>query len=431
MNAMTSDTTTELLASPFTINKLLVKNRIILGPMAVLRPTRDGRPTKQTIAFLTRRARGGVGLVIVGGSVASERAWNESPFAPNLRFDKDEFVPDLARLVDAVHEAGSPVFAQLFPSFGRMGVPRNGAQISAASPKSVDFGAGGLPDHLYVPGGRVTPVPLEATAQEIKDLESTVVTSARRANAAGFDGVEIAAHMCYFYSSFLSPLANKRTDEYGGSAQNRARALRDAVAAVRAEVGPDFPVGIRMSVNDHMPGGQDTHGFADVAGYIAAAGVDFISLTDGNYESMRANVPTESGNMLAHGEPQAFRTAVGNSVQLFLSSTPDPRQAAEAIAAGHADATMLARQMLADPDYAVKVIEGRTSEIVWCDHANSCLRRLVLNIPVACHKNPEMGREDPGAKTSTAAQNLLAWATGNAFLMKTADAAARTRQKKH
>ena len=118
------------------------------------------------------------------------------------------------------------------------------------------------------------------------------------------------------------------------------------------------------------------------------------------------------------------------SVRLFLSSTPDPRQAAEAIAAGHVDATMLARQMLADPDYAVKVIEGRTSEIVWCDHANSCMRRLILNVPVACHKNPEMGREDPDAKTSTPVQNLVVWATGNAFLMKTADAAARAWKRK-
>jgi 2,4-dienoyl-CoA reductase-like NADH-dependent reductase (Old Yellow Enzyme family) len=120
MNAITSDTTTEVLASPFTINKLLIKNRIVLGPMAVLRPTENGRPSGQTTAFLARRAKGGVGLVIVGGSVASERAWNESPFFPNLRFDKDEFVPGLARLVDAVHGAGSPLFAQLFPSFGRM-----------------------------------------------------------------------------------------------------------------------------------------------------------------------------------------------------------------------------------------------------------------------------------------------------------------------
>ncbi|WP_406430202.1 NADH:flavin oxidoreductase [Streptomyces sp. NBC_01589] len=430
MNVTMSGTTAEVLASPFTVNKLQLKNRIVLGPMAVLRPTEDGRPSEQTIAFLTRRARGGVGLIIVGGSVASERAWNESPFFPNLRFDKDEFVADLARLVDAVHAAGSLIFAQLFPSFGRMGVPRNGAWISAASPKSVDFGSGGLPDHLYVPGGRVTPLPHEATVEEIKGLERDVVASARRAKAAGFDGVEIAAHMCYFYSSFLSPLANKRTDEYGGSAENRARALRDAVAAVRAEVGPDFPVGIRMSANDHMPDGQDTDGFAEVAGHIVKAGVDFISLTEGNYESMRDNLPSASGNMLAHGEPQEFRAAVGDGVRLFLSSTPDPQQAGEAIAAGHADATMLARQILADPDYALKVVEGRTSEIVWCDHANSCLRRLVLNIPVACHKNPEMGREDPGAKVSTPGQNFVVWAAGNSFLMKTADAVARALPKK-
>ena len=430
MKATSSATMTEVLSAPFTINKLQIKNRIVLGPMAVLRPTRDGRPSPQTIAFLTRRARGGVGLVIVGGSVASDRAWNESPFFPNLRLDKDEFIADLSRMVEAVHTAGAPIFAQLFPSFGRMGVPRNGAQISAASPRSVDFGSGGLPDHMFVPGGRVTPLPREATVEEIKGLESDVVASARRARAAGFDGVEIGAHMCYFYSSFLSPLSNQRTDEYGGPAENRGRALRDVVAAVRAEVGPDFPVGVRMSVNDHMPGGQDPTGFAEVAAHIVKAGVDFISLSEGNYESMGENVPSTSGNMLAHGEPQAFRAAVGDEVRLLLSSTPDPQQAADAIVAGHVDATMLARQLLADPDYAAKVVQGRTSEIVWCDHANSCLRRLVLNIPVACHKNPQMGREDPGAEVSGRGQDLAVWASGNAFLMRTADKLARALPKK-
>lgn len=418
-----------VLGSPLKINGVTVKNRIILGPMAVLRPTDDGRPSDQTIAFLRRRARGGVGLAFVGGSVATERAWNESPFFPNVRFDKDELVPDLARMVDAVHEEGAAIFAQLFPSFGRMGVPRNGARVFAASPKPVVMGATGFPDHVYVPGGRVMPPPDEATVEEIKALEADVVRSARRAKAAGFDGVEVAAHMCYFYSSFLSPLANSRTDEYGGSADNRARALRDAVAAVRAEVGPDYPVGIRMSVNDHLPGGQDTEGFAEVAALIVTAGVDFISLTDGNYESMGVNVPSDSGNMLAHGEPQAFRKAVGPDVRLFLSSTPAPQQAADAITAGHVDASMVARQLLADPDYANKVIEGREAEIVWCDHANSCMRRLMTNTPVACHKNPEMGREDPNAKRSTSLQDLFIWAAGNPFLMAIADKAARAAPK--
>ncbi|ADG18143.1 NADH:flavin oxidoreductase/NADH oxidase [Paraburkholderia atlantica] len=422
-------TTTNVLASRLTINNLEIKNRIILGPMAVLRPTEDGRPSEQTIAFLTRRAKGGVGLIIVGGSVASERAWSESPFSPNVRFDKDEFVPDLTRLTEAVHAHGARVFAQLFPSFGRMGVPRNGNWISSASPKSVDMGAGSLPINLYIPGGRVTPLPKEASIAEIKELEADVVSAARRAKAAGFDGVEIGAHMCYFYSSFLSPLSNQRTDEYGGSTENRARALRDAVAAVRAEVGPGYPVGIRMSVNDHMPGGQGPEGFAEVAGHIVKAGVDFISLSEGNYESMGENVASVSGSMLAHGEPQAFREAVGSDVRLFLSSTPDPKQAAEAIDAGHADASMLARQMLADPDYAAKVIEGREREIVWCDHANSCLRRLILNVPVACHKNPEMGHEHPNAKRSSLAQEVAVWVTGNRTLMTVVDKLARMKQK--
>src|SRR5207247_3516295 len=113
---------------------------------------------------------------------------------------------------------------------------------------------------------------------------------------------------------------------------------------------PGYPVGIRMSVNDHMPGGQGPDGFAEVAAHIVKAGVDFISLSEGNYESMGENVTSISGNMLAHGEPQAFRKAVGSDVLLLLHSTPDPKQAAGAIEAGHVDASMLARQMLADPD---------------------------------------------------------------------------------
>ncbi|WP_051808254.1 NADH:flavin oxidoreductase [Actinoplanes subtropicus] len=428
---MSSRTAAEILGTPLTINKLTLKNRIILGPMAVLRPTSDGRPSDQSIAFLSRRAAGGVGAVIVGGSVATARAFRESPFAPNIRYDDDMFVPGLRRLVDAVHAAAPDVaiFAQLFPSFGRMGVPRDGHEIVSASPKRVDMGAHGLPDNVYLPGGQATPLPNEAGVDEIKELEQAVVDAARRAKAAGFDGIEIAAHMCYFYSSFLSPLSNFRTDEYGGSVENRARALRDTVAAVRQEIGPDLALGLRLSANDHAPSGQGPEGFAAVTAEIARAGLDFVALTDGNYESMRDNVPRESGKMLREGEPQAFRDSLGPSVALFLSSTPDPDQAAAAIADGIVDATMLARQMLADPDYATKVLEGRSTEIVWCDHANSCMRRLILQVAVQCHKNPEMGHEHPSAKGSNPAQNLVIWAAGNRALMRTADKAIRASRR--
>lgn len=429
---MSPSTVAEVLGAPLTINKLTLKNRIILGPMAVLQPTADGRPSGQSIAFLTRRAEGGAGAVFVGGSVATPRAFRESPFSPNIRYDDDAFVPDLTRLVDELHATGTgvAVFAQLFPAFGRMGVPRDGHWITSASPRPVDMGAYGLPDNVYIPGGRVTPVPQEATVEEIKELEQAVVDAARRAVDAGFDGIEIAAHMCYFYSSFLSPLSNFRTDEYGGSVENRARALKDAVAAVRREIGPDVALGLRLSVNDHVPGGQGPEGFAAVTAEIAKAGLDFVALTDGNYESMGDNVTSESGKMLRENEPQVFREALGPGVVLLLSSTPDPAQAAAAIADGTVDATMLARQLLADPDYPRKVLEGRESEIVWCDHANSCMRRLILQVPVACHKNSEMGKEHSTSKRSNIAQDAFIWAAGNRTLMAIADKAARARPQK-
>ena len=314
----------EVLGSPLRINSLELKNRIILGPMAVLRPTDDGRPSTQSIAFLRRRAQGGVGLVFVGGAVASERAWNESPFFPNIRFDKDEFVPDLARMVVAVQEEGAAIFAQLFPSFGRMGVPRNGAQPIAASPKPVVLGAAGLPRSRLRPGRPHHPTAGRGDGgghQVGRGRRRRAPRAARRLPASTASRSAPTCATSTRRSSRLS--SNQRTDEYGGSAENRARALRDTVAAVRAEVGPDYPVGIRMSVNDHMPGGQGPDGFAEVAGHIVTAGVDFISLSEANYESMAENVPSQSGNMLAHGEPQAFRAAVGG-IPLFLSSTPIP-----------------------------------------------------------------------------------------------------------
>ena len=143
----------EVLGSPLRINSLEIKNRIVLGPMAVLRPTDDGRPSRQSIAFLRRRAQGGVGLVFVGGAVASERAWNESPFFPNIRFDKDEFVPDLARMVVAVQEEGARDLRAALPELrphGRSPKRRPPDRGERRSPWS--SGQHGLPRSRLCPG---------------------------------------------------------------------------------------------------------------------------------------------------------------------------------------------------------------------------------------------------------------------------------------
>ncbi|HJE85804.1 MAG TPA: NADH:flavin oxidoreductase [Corynebacterium amycolatum] len=426
---------TEVLASPWKIDGVEIKNRYVVGPMAVLQPTSDGHPSDQTIAFLTRRAKGGAGLIIVGGTVATEGGYLEAPFQPILRFDQDKFIPELARMVGAVHAEGVPIFAQIFPSFGPMGVPGDGRVTKAASPKAVRMAAPRLPEGLYIPGGRTNPTPTEITKEEILEIQRQTVAAVLRAREAGFDGVELGAHMRYLYSSFLSPRTNWREDEYGGSVENRARILADTVRAIRAEVGSDYPVGVRMSVNDHLDDGQGPEGFAEVAAVIAREGLGYIALTDGNYESMDHNVTSQSGAMIEHGEPQAFRAAVPQ-VPLLLSSTYKPQQGAEAIAAGYGDGIMLARQMLADPDFPNKVLEGREDEIIWCDHANSCLRRLILNVPVRCHKNPETGREavlaggrEPLAvKMKRPVQDLLITVSGSRTLMGVADKMASARQ---
>ncbi|HJX79350.1 NADH:flavin oxidoreductase [Glutamicibacter sp.] len=429
-------TAAEVLSTSWKIDGLRIKNRYVLSPMAVLHPTKDGHPSDQTIEFLTTRARGGAGLLIIGGTVATERGNQEAPFQPLMRFDDDKFIPGLKRMVDAVHEYEVPIFAQIFPSFGAMGVPGEGRSTRAASPKPVRMAAPRLPHGLYIPGGRTNPTPDEITKEEILEVQNATVASVLRAKSAGFDGVELGAHMRYLYSSFLSPRTNWRTDEYGGSAENRARILVDTIRAIRAEVGADYPVGLRMSVNDHLPDGQGPEGFAEVAAIIEKEGLGYIALSDANYESMDNNVSSESGSIIEHGEPQAFRAAMPN-VPLLLSSTYNPRQSADAITAGFADGIMLARQLLADPDFPNKVLQGRQNEITWCDHDNSCLRRLILNVPVRCHKNPAMGREAALAgtkepvslKLKRPVESLLIAATGSPVLMGIADNLATAGQK--
>lgn len=418
----------EVLGSPWKIDGLTIKNRFVLSPMAVLQPTQEGHPSEQTIAFLRARARGGAGLLIIGGGVATERGYEEAPFRPLMRFDRDDFIPGLSRMVEAVHEHDVPIFAQIFPSFGAMGVPGEGRPTRAASPKPVRMAAPHLPAGMYIPGGRTNPTPVEISVSEIHEIQEQTVAAVLRAKAAGFDGVELGAHMRYLWASFLTPRTNWRTDEYGGSAENRARILTDTVRAIRAEVGPDYPVGLRMSTNDHREDGQGAEGFAEVAAFIVTEGLGYIALTDGNYESMNHNLAPNSGAMLEHGEPQAFRAAV-SGVALLLSSTYDPQQAADAIESGHGDGIMLARQLLADPEYPNKVLQGRLNEIVWCDHDNSCVRRLILNVPVRCHKNPDMGREaGPAAAKTNLVQETLIAATGSKRLMGIADRLATRRQ---
>ena len=425
--------TYEPLFQPININRLNIANRLVLGPVAAHSPAADGRPSEETIAFFETRAKGGVGLIIVGGSTSTEQGWNGA--APStrymLRLDRDDYDSDLRRLTDRVHARGVPIFAQINTSMGRMGKP--GPDFMAASAVNVVIPESSLAGVLVIPGGITLPPPRAATVDEIQRLERETADSALRMRQAGFDGVELGAHMSYFMASFLSSRTNLRTDQYGGSVDNRVRMLVNTLRLIRAGAGDGFPVGVRMTANEHTPGGQGPQEYAAIARALEHAGIDYIALTDGAYESMNVGV-TGDASLIRHGETLLFREAV--KIPLMLPGVHDPVKAAEALSAGHADMIMLVRPLLADPEYAVKVLAGRANQIVRCNGENYCLKRLMLNMPIRCPVNPRLGNETTEAQAQRSVitdtvESAVLKLSGSRFFMRQMGRLAARRAKRH
>lgn len=388
---MTPDDIARVLGQPIKINELTLANRMVMAPMALApSPNKDGSPSDQTVAFYERRARGGIGLIFIGDLASNQRLWNETP-GGNLMLD-DSTVPGFRRIADAVHAHNVPIFAQIMPGLGRMGRPRNGPPV-AASPINVVVPEELMPAGMEVPGGMVTPMPREMTIAEIKEAEQEMIDSAVRAQRAGLDGVELAAQMSYLLASFTTPRTNHRTDEYGGSVENRARFLVNIIAAIRKKLGPNFPLGLRITSNEYLPDGQGPEGYAAVAKLVVEAGADYVALSPGNYETMGKTY--YDGEVTDSGDSRVFKQAL--SVPIFAPMMHNPAISARAIANGDADIVMMARPMLADPDYARKVVTGRANTVRMCKHMDSgcgcCMRRLGLQMPIRCVVNPELGAE--------------------------------------
>jgi dimethylglycine catabolism A len=430
---MPLDDAANVLSTPLNIGKLTIANRVIMAPMAANSPGADCNFSDQSIAFYEARARGGVGMIIIGGTVTSARGYAEAPINPLLRFDRDDIVPSLRKVVDRVHALNVPVIVQLVPAFGRMGIPADGRPIIAASPKNTVIPEDRFGRGLYVPGGRTTEVPDEATIEEIQEYERGMIAAAERSLRAGCDGVEVAAHMSYFMASFLSPRTNWRTDEYGGSPEDRARMLVNIVSGIRKIVPSDFVVGLRITTNEYLPDGQGAEGYAEIAKQVVAEGIDYVALSPGCYETMDLANSAVDGVLIDSGDAQVFRQAV--QVPILLQGIHDPAAAERAVADGFGDAVMLARSLLADHDYARKILDHRSEAIVRCKRDNSCLRRLMLKMPVRCEVNPRTGVESrtsamPPLRRMLQApvENTLVSATGSRALMKLVGALAKAKR---
>lgn len=366
------------LFQPGNIGKMQVKNRIVMAPMGTGSHDEEGGIMQRVIDYYVERAKGGVGFIICQSSNILRES--RAPGRPSM-FD-DKFIPQLKKLADAVHAHDTRVAFQLV-HHGRLLTEH---RHRAAHPEEIKvLGASAIPrlliKDLQLPKSETGPglwvsdnvPPEEATREDIKRLTAGFAEAARRVKDAGLDAVEIHAGHGYLLSQFLSPLANRRTDEYGGSEEKRARFCCEVIAAIRQKVGPDFPVIIRISGSDYLPGGISIEQSARQAPLFVEAGADAIHVSASEQASIQTQYPTFlfPPASLA-GDAEKVKKAVKAPV-IAVGKIVDPQVAESVLARGQADFVALGRALRADPEWPNKVRQERSDEIRRCIYCLHCL----------------------------------------------------------
>ena len=374
---------------PIKINNITVRNRMVLGPASIASPNPDGTPSDESVAFYKNRCEGGIGMIITGVFIATSHGWEgASNTSAYFRIDDDKYIAAARRIPDVTHRYGVPVVAQLLVSEGRMGKP--GEYFSAASEIGLKIPEEALACILKVPGGITKPAPRASDISEVHRLRDETVASAVRCFSAGFDGIEIGAQMSYYLATFISERTNLRTDEYGGSRENRARLIVELIHLIRRKTSKEFIIGVRMSANEHTDGGQGPNEYSEMARIFEAAGADFIALTDGAYESPDIGIDGKAA-LYRHGESQLFMEKL--SIPVMLQSVHDLVLADQIIKEKKSDMIMFVRPLIVDPQMPNKVMNEKLEDIVKCDMNNECFRRIMMSLPMGCPHNPSFGSE--------------------------------------
>ncbi|MFH1484488.1 MAG: FAD-dependent oxidoreductase [Chloroflexota bacterium] len=370
------------LFTPGRIGGTEFKNRICMAPMGVSPGDEEGFITDRAIDYFAARASGGVGLIIVGAVNPSEEA--RAPRRAWVWHDK--FIPRLQEFSGVIHREGGKIALQLMHHGMALSEPRN--RLDPAIPRD-----------LVVPSvrrfARTGDTPREATKADIKRLVEEFSEAVRRTRDAGFDAVEFHGAHGYLIHSFFSPLTNRRSDEYGGSVEKRARFACEIVAASRQKVGPDFPLIFRMSGHEFLDGGLVLEDVLRYAPLLVEAGADALHVSATAHESTPHQFPTylfPEGNLVHLAG--AVRKVVKVPV-IGVAKLSDPFFAELVLKEGKADFISLGRGLLADPDWPVKAKEGRFDDIRHCIYCNNCLgRRIGGGVHgISCTVNPALMRE--------------------------------------
>ncbi len=371
------------LFEPGRIGRLSLKNRIVMAPMLTVlaEPVEEGRLSSRDVDFYVARAKGGVGLIITTVMRLNRRLEAISFGDPVV--DSPRCIRWLNDLAEAVHGYGAKVCVQLSPGLGRNQAP------NPALPHGGLVSASPLPS-FFDPNIICHELTIEEVEQLMKDYEF----SAKIVSSAGIDAIEIHAHEGFLTDQFMTALWNKRTDKYGGDLDGRLRFAMELVAAARRGAGVDFPLTFRYGLTHYLDGGRSIEEGLEIARRLEAAGVDALHIDSGAYENNNWVKPPTSQPPGCMVDLAELAKKIVNIPVITVGKLQYPELAERVLQEGKADFIALGRSLLADPEWANKVKEGRPEDIAPCLGCHEgCLSRVYEGKYASCAVNPACGKE--------------------------------------
>lgn len=353
---------------PLQIKNVTLRNRVAVSAHFAGWWVDGGLPSDAFVAYLEERAKGGVGLFVIGAT-SPERG---SGWMQNI---DDSIVPRYRKLVEAGHRHGTAVFAQLcHPGFPPLpGTPIIGAHPSAPGTQPTYRG----PDR-YVP-----------SVEDLKRLIRAFGEAAGRAAQGGVDGMELHSHESFLHAQMLNPLWNTRTDEYGGSLENRMRFLIETLEAMRTAIGPEMPLGVRLKLDDMAQRGMGSEEYREAVQRLETLGlVDYVSVTGGDGRFHHGPMPRPEGEWL----PLVRDLRAGTKLILMHAGRiTTPEMAEEALAEGWLDVVCMTKTHICDPHFTRKVFENRLEDIRYCTRCLQACHGTMHRM--TCVYNPLTSRE--------------------------------------
>jgi 2,4-dienoyl-CoA reductase-like NADH-dependent reductase (Old Yellow Enzyme family) len=389
------------LFQPIQIGTVEVKNRLALLPLCLNYNLKGGLVSTQTKAFFAGRARDGLGLIVAGTLTVSNEVYKRRVGSGFMMMDHSA-KPGLYELAELAHMFGTKIFMQFSYGMGHQiskkdqwpdptadpitASPIETKLIPPAQPMKADAWHKRMGTEFQIANVEDM-MTREATLKELEEIEDTQADAALALKTLGFDGVELHFGHGYFGAGFLSPRVNQRKDQYGGSPEKRMTFPKNCYEKARKRVGKDFAIGMRISLEEHVPGGQTLDDTKYICKEMEKLGLNYVSFTNGCHDAFDYYQPDEDGSMIEGAA--VIKKAL--KIPVVTASIHDPDLAEKTVMEGKTDMVGLARALFADPHWISKAAEGKRP--VRCIKCGLCWDHIVFGLPIRCTVNPELGFE--------------------------------------